>query len=123
MNETYISWEDNTNFWNTEIRLWEEVYDIIVNDLLGGGRNPEDFGEMPYQQIDNTAAIREQLQNNLNKLNTHKKDKLIEVLVQLDGDKYEIKRMVKDKKDIKITVDDVKFIATNYLNIEIEYLK
>ena len=122
MNKIFINWEDNNNVWDAEIRLWEEVYDII-EDLIGGTKNPEEWGEMPYQQQDVNAALREQLQQNLDRLSTEKQQKLIEVLVSIEGKDYINKRMVQNKKDIKITIDDVKLIANNYLNIEIEYLK
>jgi hypothetical protein len=122
MTKVYINWENDNFTWNDEIRLWEEVYDII-EDLIGGTKNPEEWGEMPYQQQDVNAALREQLQQNLDRLSTEKQQKLIEVLVSIEGKDYINKRMVKNKKDIKITIDDVKLIANNYLNIEIEYLK
>lgn len=122
MIKVYVNWENDNFTWNEEIRLWEEVYDII-EELIGGIKNPEEWGEMPYQQQDTNAALREQLQQNLNRLSTEKQQKLIEVLVNIDGKNYENKKLVKNKKDIKITVDDVKLIANNYLNIEIEYLK
>jgi hypothetical protein len=122
MTKVYINWENDNFTWNTEIRLWEEVYDII-DDLIGGTKNPEEWGEMPYQQQDVNAALKEQLQQNLDRLSAEKQQKLIEVLVSIEGKDYLNKRMVKNKKDIKITIDDVKLIANNYLNIEIEYLK
>lgn len=122
MTKVYVNWENDNFTWNEEIRLWEEVYDII-EELTGGTKNPEEWGEMPYQQQDTNAALREQLQQNLDRLSVEKQQKLIEVLVNINGKSYENKRMVKNKKDIKITVDDVKLIANNYLNIEIEYLK
>lgn len=122
MIKVYVNWENDNFTWNEEIRLWEEVYDII-DELMGGIKNPEEWGEMPYQQQDTNAALREQLQQNLDRLSTEKQQKLIEVLVNIDGKNYENKKLVKNKKDIKITVDDVKLIANNYLNIEIEYLK
>lgn len=122
MTRVYINWEDNNFTWNTENRLWQEVYDII-DELIGGVKNPEEWGEMPYQQQDVNAALKEQLQQNLNRLSAEKHQKLVEVLVSIEGKDYLYKRMVKNKKDIKITIDDVKLIANNYLNIEIEYLK
>lgn len=122
MTKIYINWENDNFTWNSEIRLWEEVYDII-DELIGGTKNPEEWGEMPYQQQDANAALREQLQQNLDRLSAEKQQKLIEVLVSIDGKNYENRKMVSNKKDIKITVDDVKLIANNYLNIEIEYLK
>jgi len=122
MIKVYVNWENDNFTWNEEIRLWEEVYDII-DELIGGIKNPEEWGEMPYQQQDINAALREQLQQNLDRLSAEKQQKLIEVLVNINGKNYENKKLVKNKKDIKITVDDVKLIANNYLNIEIEYLK
>lgn len=120
--EECITWENDNFTWNTEIRFWDEVCEII-KDLTGGGvKNPEEYGEMPYQK-DINLALKEQLQQNLDRLNREKQQKLIEVLMVIYGKNYEIKRTVKNKKDIKITIDEVKLIANDYLNIEIEYLK
>lgn len=123
MTKIYLNWEENDTTWDSEVRLWEEVYYIIEELIEGGRRNPEEWGDMPYQQEERNAALREKLQQDLDRLSEEKKEKLIEVLVTIDGKKYENKKLVKNKKDIKITVDDVKLIANNYLNIEIEFLK
>lgn len=120
----YINWEDDDFTWDSEIRQWEEVY-IIIEELVGSGaRDPQYWGDYPYSEQkpkDNdqiTNEIRHEIEKNLEKLNDSKKQKLIEVLITIDGEKYkEVKS--KNVKDIKISVKDVETIAKNYLNIEI----
>ena len=121
----YIDWQDDDFTWDSEIRLWEEVY-IIIEELVGGGtRDPQYWGDYPFSEQkpkeDNnqlTNEIRYEIEKNLEKLNDSKKQKLIEVLVMIDGEKYkEVK--TKNVKDIRISVKDVETIAKNYLNIEI----
>ena len=103
----YLNWEEDNTNWDTEVRLWEEVY-IIIGELvpeIGGGRNPfED------EQI---AALKEQLEN----LDKKKKDKLIEVMILLGNEEYKEKK--KKNENIKLKVDDIKTIARDYLKIEI----
>lgn len=153
MSIVYVSWKDNDYTWNNEIRLWSEVYDIIgdlvdgnclvwkdahvlwknehrvwqnvcepIVDNISGAKNPEEWGEMPYQQ-QLKLQLQQQLQKDLDKLTDQKKSKLIEILMSIDGKKYKFEKHAKNKKDIKITIDDIKLISSNYLNIEIEYLK
>ena len=117
--EEFINWENDNFTWNNEIRAWDEVCEIIYDLLGGGSKNPEEYGEMPYQQ----QALRDQLQRNLDRLKLDKKEKLIEILVLIDGKKYESKKIAKNKKDVKVTINDVKLITNNYLNIEIKYIK
>lgn len=113
----YINWEDDDFTWDSEIRNWEEVYDII-EDLVGGGaRDPQYWGDGNYKKPEYNE-VKHEIERNLEKLTDKKKQKLIEVLVTIDGEKYkEIK--TKNVKDIKISVKDVETIAKNYLNIEI----
>lgn len=103
----YLNWEEDDTNWDTEVRLWEEVY-IIIGELvpeIGGGRNPfED------EQI---AALKEQLEN----LDKKKADKLIEVMILLGNKEYKEKK--KKNENIKLKVDDIKTIARDYLKIEI----
>lgn len=122
MTKIYVNWENNNFTWNTEIRLWEEVYDII-EELVGGVRNPEEWGDMPYQQQEQlNNSLKEQLEQNLKKLSEEKKNKLIEVMITIGEEKFNKKLTISDKKDIKITVNDIKIISENYLNIEVKYL-
>lgn len=120
----YIDWQNDDFTWNNEVRLWEEVY-IIIEELVGGGaRDPQYWGDYPYgeQKLkDDNQHINElryQIEKNLEKLNDSKKQRLIDVLVTIDGEKYKETKN-KNIKDIKISVKDVESIAKNYLNIEI----
>jgi len=122
----YIDWQDDDFTWDSEIREWENVY-IIIEELVGGGgaRDPQYWGDYPFSEQkpkeDNDQQINEirhEIEKNLEKLNDSKKQKLIEVLVTIDGEKYKETKS-KNIKDIKISVKDIETIAKNYLNIEI----
>lgn len=120
----YIDWQDDDFTWDSEIREWENVY-IIIEELIGGARDPQYWGDYPFSEQkpkeDNDQQINEirhEIEKNLEKLNDKKKQKLIEVLVTIDGEKYKETKN-KNIKDIKISVKDIETIAKNYLNIEI----
>jgi len=124
-NKIYIDWQDDNFTWDSEIREWENVY-IIIEQLVGGGaRDPQYWGDYPYIKDENQTNINElrhQLEQNLNRLNDKSKKKLIEVLVTLDGEKY--KEHKTSNNDIKITVEDVEYIAENLaVNIKILDIK
>lgn len=106
----YIDWQDDDFTWDEEIRLWEEVY-IIVGELISGGaRDPQYWGDLP-DSINTNAELRRQIEENLERLKQRDKKKLIKVLVTLDSKKYEETKEL--SKNIKITVDDVLYLAEN----------
>lgn len=107
----YIDWQDDDFTWDEEIRLWEEVY-IIVGELISGGgaRDPQYWGDLP-DSINTNAELRRQIEENLERLKQRDKKKLIKVLVTLDSKKYEESKEL--SKNIKITVDDVLYLAEN----------
>ena len=113
----YINWDDDDFTWDSEIRLWEEVYDIVGELVGSGARDPQYWGDGNYKKPEYNE-VRHEIEKNLEKLNDTKKQKLIEVLLTIDGEKYKETKS-KNIKDIKISVKDIETIAKNYLNIEI----
>jgi hypothetical protein len=107
----YIDWEDNDVLWNEEIRDWEDVYYIVYD--LGGARDPREWCDHPFDNYENECKvneIRDQLQRNLDRISEQYKQRLIEVMIQMGPDKFKDKKQF-NKKDIKITVDDIQSIA------------
>ena len=43
--KTYISWGNDDFTWDSEIRLWEEVYDIVGELVGSGARDPQYWGD------------------------------------------------------------------------------
>ena len=122
--KNYINWENDDFTWNSEIRLWEDVYDIIDELVGGGARDPQYWGDYPFgeqkskEDNQHVNEVRHEIERNLEKLNDSKKQKLIEVLLTIDGEKYK-ETKTKNIKDITISVKDIETIAKNYLNVEI----
>lgn len=122
--KNYINWENDDFTWNSEIRLWEDVYDIIDELVGGGARDPQYWGDYPFgeqkskEDNQHVNEVRHEIEKNLEKLNDSKKQKLIEVLLTIDGEKYK-ETKTKNIKDITISVKDIETIAKNYLNVEI----
>lgn len=121
----YIDWENDHFTWDTEIRLWEEVY-IIIEDLLeaSGARNPQEWCEHPFDLLQDECRINEikdQLERNLERMSSDNKNKLIEILIKI-GD-AEVKEKRKSNKDIKLTVENIQTIAKNLLTVEITNIK
>lgn len=119
----YIDWQNDDLNWESEQRLWQEVY-IIIDDLLGGGaRDPQAWGDHPFDLVDDQQRIneiRDQLQQNLDRMTQQNKNKLIEVLILMGDASVADKK--KTNKDIKITVENVQTIARQ-LKVEITDFK
>jgi hypothetical protein len=119
----YIDWQNDDLNWESEQRLWQEVY-IIIDDLLGGGaRDPQAWGDHPFDLVDDQQRIneiRDQLQQNLDRMTQQNKNKLIEVLILMGDASVADKK--KTNKDIKITVENVQAIARQ-LKVEITDFK
>ena len=120
--KNYINWENDDFTWNSEIRLWEDVYDIIDELVGGGARDPQYWGDYPFgeqkskEDNQHVNEVRHEIERNLEKLNDSKKQKLIEVLLTIDGEKYK-ETKTKNIKDITISVKDIENIAKKYLNV------
>lgn len=118
----YIDWQDDTFNWESEERLWQEVY-IIIEDLLGGARDPQSWGDHPFDLIEDQQRIneiRDQLERNLERMSQQNKNKLIEILI-LMGDASVVDKK-RTNKDIKITVENIQTIARQ-LKVEITNFK
>jgi Spy/CpxP family protein refolding chaperone len=119
----YIDWQNDDFNWESEQRRWQEVY-IIIDDLLGGGaRDPQAWGDHPFDLVDDQQRIneiRDQLQQNLDRMSQQNKNKLIEVLILMGDASVADKK--KTNKDIKITVENVQTIAKQ-LRVEITDFK
>ena len=118
----YIDWQDDNLNWESEQRLWQEVY-IIIDDLFGGARDPQYWGDHPFDLSEDQQRIneiRDQLERNLERMSQQNKNKLIEVLI-LMGDASVVDKK-RTNKDIKITVENVQTIAKQ-LRVEITNFK
>jgi len=118
----YIDWQDDNLNWESEQRLWQEVY-IVIDDLLGGARDPQYWGDHPFDLAEDQQRIneiRDQLQQNLDRMTQQNKNKLIEVLILMGDASVADKK--KTNKDIKITVENVQSIARQ-LKVEITDFK
>lgn len=121
--KVYIDWEDDVINWESEQRDWEDVY-YIINDLLGGGaRDPQQWDDHPFDLLEDEQRlneIRDQLQQNLDRMSQTNKNKLVEILIFMGDTNIEAKK--KANKDIKITVENIQTIAKQ-LRVEITEIK
>ena len=66
--------------------------------------------------------IRDQLQRNLDRISEQYKQKLIEVMIEMGSDKFKGKKSLTNKKNVTITVEDIKTIAKEVI-VKLEELK
>lgn len=121
--KVYIDWEDDVINWESEQRDWEDVY-YIINDLLGGGaRDPQQWGDHPFDLLEDEQRlneIRDQLQQNLDRMSQTNKNKLVEILIFMGDANVASKKQTNE--DIKITVENIQTIAKQ-LKVEITHIK
>ena len=119
----YIDWQNDNFNWENETRLWQDVY-IIIDDLIGGGaRDPQYWGDHPFDLLEDQQRIneiRDQLQQNLDRMTQLHKNKLVEILILMGDASVTDKK--RSNKDIKITVENVQTIVRQ-LKVEITNFK
>lgn len=91
--------------WGTTCNLWGQCIAEVVEEVYGGARNPQEWGDHPYDLYDDQQKALLDFQEK----NPQKKAVLIEILVKCANKKYKNKFTLSNKK-IKITVEDVQFI-------------
>lgn len=125
MSRYYLNWEEDDTYWNSEQRLWQDVY-IIINDLVeqsSGARDPQEWGDHPFDLLQDDKKfeeIREELQHNLDRMSNQNKNKLVEVMVQMQNGKFSDKKT--PKQNIRISVNDIRTVAKQ-LTVEISNIK
>ena len=104
MAKQYIDWEDANFTWSGNDYIWNEVYLDLSNILAGKG-----------------GVVKQQKKlDDWTKKNPDKKKKLIKLLCQINDLKYKYEDS-KEKKDVKIKIQDVKILVKKMeviLNVE-----
>ena len=96
--------------WANTCNKWSECIGAVIEEVFGGARNPQEWGDGNYgDYLDQQKALLD-----FQKKNPQKRSVLIDILIKCANKKYK-KTIELPAKDIFIKVEDVKFIV-NTLN-------
>ncbi len=91
--------------WSTTCNKWSECIGAVIEEVFGGARDPQEWGDHPFDNYEDQQKALLDFQ----KKNPQKRSVLIDILIKCANKKYK-KTIELPAKDIVVTVDDVKFI-------------
>jgi hypothetical protein len=95
--------------WGTVCNLWSECITEVVDIIEGGARNPQEWGDHPFDLYNKDLELEKYQQEQ-----PQKQKRLIEIYVKCANKKYNRTIVVPENK-VKVNVQDVEFIL-NTLN-------
>lgn len=106
--------------WGNVCNLWSECISEVVEILEGGARNPQEWGDHPF---DNYEDQQKELLD-FQKKNPQKRSVLIDILIKCTNKKYK-KTIELPTKNVFIKVEDVNFIVNtlNEAGVDIKNIK
>jgi len=110
------TFENTCETWANNCNLWSDCLDEVI-DVIGGARNPQEWGDYPFDTYEDNL-------DQYLKDNPDKKQRLIQIYIKCLDKKSE-KTAIVSEKDIKIKVNNVKFIleTLNEANVNISKIK
>ena len=105
--------------WGTVCNLWSECISDVVEIIEGGARNPQEWGDHPFDLYNKDLELekyqREQPQ---------KQKRLIEIYVKCANKKYN-KTIVVPETKVTVNVQDVEFILNtlNEVGVDIKNIR
>lgn len=106
--------------WESTCNKWSECISQVIEEVFGGARNPQEWGDHPF---DNYEDQQKELLD-FQKKNPEKRSILIDILIKCENKKYKKTIELPDKK-IFITVKDVDFIidTLNEVGVDIKNIR
>jgi len=92
--------------WGTTCNKWSECIGAVIEEVFGGARNPQEWGDHPFDNYEDQQKALLDFQ----KKNPQKRSVLIDILIKCANKKYK-KTIELPTKDILVKVEDVKFIV------------
>lgn len=108
------TWNEVCSTWGTTCFNWGPCLAEAIEILEGGARNPQEWGDHPYDLYDQQKELLD-----FQKKNPEKRQILVEILVKCQNKKFKKTIEIPDKK-IFINVKDVEFILTEMRNVGVD---
>lgn len=108
------TWNEVCSTWGTTCFNWAPCLAEAIEIIEGGARNPQEWGDHPYDLYDQQKELLD-----FQKKNPEKRQILIEILVKCQNKKFKKTIEIPDKK-IFINVKDVEFILNEMRNVGVD---
>jgi hypothetical protein len=109
------TWNEVCTTWNTTCFTWAPCIEDVAGIIdYGGARNPQEWGDHPYDLYDQQKELLDYQEKN-----PEKHSKLIEIYVKCHNKKYNKTILIPEKK-IFINVKDVEFILDELKNVGVD---
>jgi len=112
-------WNEVCTTWGTTCNLWGQCIAEVVEIIEGGARNPQEWGDHPFDLYNKDLELekyqREQPQ---------KQNRLIEIYVKCANKKYN-KTIVVPETKVSVNVQDVEFIlkTLNEVGVDVKNIR
>jgi hypothetical protein len=112
-------WNEVCTTWGTTCNLWGQCIAEVVEIIEGGARNPQEWGDHPFDLYNKDLELekyqREQPQ---------KQNRLIEIYVKCANKKYN-KTIVVPETKVSVNVQDVEFILKmlNEVGVDVKNIR
>lgn len=101
--------------WSANCRLWSDCVYQVVEEIFGGARNPQEWGDHPFDNYEEQQKALLDFQ----KKNPPLKSILIDIYIKCVNKKYKKTIKLPEKKAI-VSVDDVKFILSTLKEVGVD---
>ncbi len=108
------TWNEVCSTWGTTCFNWAPCLAEAIEIIEGGARNPQEWGDHPYDLYDQQKELLD-----FQKKNPVKRQILVEILVKCQNKKFKKTIEIPDK-EIFINVKDVEFILTEMRNVGVD---
>lgn len=108
------TWNEVCSTWGTTCFNWAPCLAEAIEIIEGGARNPQEWGDHPYDLYDQQKELLD-----FQKKNPVKRQILVEILVKCQNKKFKKTIEIPDK-EIFINVKDVEFILNEMQNVGVD---
>jgi hypothetical protein len=100
--------------WGTVCNLWSECITEVVDIIGGGARDPQEWGDHPFDLYNKDLELEKYQQEQ-----PQKQKRLIEIYVKCANKKYN-KTIVVPETKVKVNVQDVEFILKTLKEVGVD---
>lgn len=101
--------------WGQTCNIWSQCIVAVVEEVYGGARNPQEWGDHPFDNYEDQQKALSDFQ----KKNPPLKSILIDIYIKCANKKYKKKLQLPEKK-AEVNVDDVQFILTTLKEVGVD---
>lgn len=108
------TWNEVCSTWDTTCFNWAPCLAEAIEIIEGGARNPQEWGDHPYDLYDQQKELLD-----FQKKNPNKRQILVDIYIKCQNKKFKKTIEIPDKK-IFINVKDVEFILNEMRNVGVD---